>query len=146
MNACYDWNKETGKTSYIIEDKKAIGVGYSICHPDDTDVMSARTGGYIAELRAEINYLQNYRSSYVRPGLNALTHLYSTMNHSQEFNEHSYEAKRIRKEIKNKQKEINEISIKIENLKIALKEYIDDKEKMAQYYRTKQKIQKGEID
>lgn len=137
MNIYYNWDEETGKTSYVIEDKKAVGVGYSTCHPDDKDVLSSHTGGYIAELRAKINYLQNYKNSYVKPGLSALKHVYATMCHSNEFNQHSYEAKRIRKEIKNREKEINEINCKIENARIAVKEYIDDKDKMAKYYRSK---------
>ena len=63
-----------------------------------------------------------------------------------EFNPHSYEAKRLRKEIKNIEKEINEISCSIENIKIRIKEYIDDKEKMAEFYRTKMKIKEGQKD
>ena len=141
MNICYNYDKENGKTNYIIEDKKAIGVGYSACHPNDMDVLSERTGGHIAELRAEINYLQNYKSSNIKPGLNALKHLYATMDHSNRFNPSSYEATRLRKEIKNKEKEINKINCKIEQLRKYLKEYIDDKDKMANYYRTKNKIQ-----
>lgn len=140
MNAYYDWNPENGKTSYIIERNNIVGVGHSTCHPDDKDMLSERTGGYIAELRAEINYLQNYKNSVVRPGLNALKHLYATMDHSKKFNVHSYEARRLRKEIKNKEKEINEISCRIENIKLTLKEYLNNKEKMAQYYRAKKKV------
>lgn len=137
MNIYYNWDEETGKTSYVIEDRKAVGVGYSTCHPDDKDVSSSHTGGYIAELRAKINYLQNYKNSYVKPGLSALKHVYATMCRSNKFNQHSYEARRIRKEIKNREKEINEINCKIENARIAVKEYIDDKDKMAKYYRSK---------
>ena len=66
------------------------------------------------------------------------------MQHSKQFNPHSYEAKRLRKEIKNIEKEINEISCSVENIKTRIKEYINDKEKMAEFYRTKIKIKEGQ--
>lgn len=65
------------------------------------------------------------------------------MSHSKQFNPYSYEAKRLRKEIKNIEQEINKVSCSIENIKLRTKEYIDDKEKMADFYRTKLKIKEG---
>lgn len=146
MNVIYDYDKETLKSSCIIEDGNIIGVGNAYCHPTDNDMASERTGMHIAEDRAYIKYLQNYRACELRPALKALKHVYATMCHSTHFNPHSYEAKRLRKEIKNLEKEINKVSCSIENVKIRLKEYIDNKEKMAHFYRTKNKIKQGEID
>ena len=130
MNIIYDYDKETLKSSCIIEKNNIIGIGNAFCHPKDTDIVSERTGMRIAEDRAYIHYLQNYKASQLRPALTALKHVYATMQHSKQFNPHSYEAKRLRKEIKNIEKEI--------------KEYIDDKEKMAEFYRTKIKIKEGQ--
>ena len=47
------------------------------------------------------------------------------------------------KEIKNIEQEINKVSCSIENIKLKTKEYINDKEKMADFYRTKLKIKEG---
>lgn len=146
MNIIYDYDKETLKSNCIIEDNNIIGIGSAICHPIDADVSSERTGITIAENRAYIHYLQNYKASYLRPALTALKHVYATMSHSKKFNEHSYEAKRLRKEIKNIQKKINETSCSIENIKLKNKEYINDKDKMAQLYRTKKKIKEGQFN
>ena len=137
MNIIYDYNKETFQASFIIENKNIVGIGNAVCHPKDNDVASERTGLQIAEYRAKIHFLQNNKETQLKPALNALKHLYSTMNHSKYFNEHSYEAKRIRKEIKNLEKEINETNINIENNRIALRNYINDKDKMAEIYRAK---------
>ena len=144
MNIVYDYDKETLKSSCIIEKNNIIGIGNAFCHPKDIDIASERTGMHIAEDRACVKYLQNYKTCELRPALKALQHVYATMQHSKQFNPHSYEAKRLRKEIKNIEKEINEISCSIENIKIRIKEYIDNKEKMAEFYRTKIKIKEGQ--
>ena len=143
MNIIYDYDKNSLKSSCIIEKNNIIGVGNAFCHPKDKDIASERTGMHIAEDRAYIHYLQNYKASQLRPALKALKHVYSTMSHSKQFNPYSYEAKRLRKEIKNIEQEINKVSCSIENIKLRTKEYIDDKEKMADFYRTKLKIKEG---
>lgn len=146
MNIIYDYDKDALKSNCIIENNSIIGIGNATCHPDDKDIANERTGMTIAENRAYIHYLQNYKATYLRPALTALTHAYSTMCHSKKFNPYSYEAKRLRKEIKNIQKEINKTSCSIENIKIRTKEYINDKDKMAQLYRTKNKIKEGQFN
>lgn len=145
MNIIYNWDPDTLKASCIIENKDIIGIGNAICHSDDKDVASEKTGMRIAENRAYIHYLQNYKTTYLRPRLTALKHVYETMRHSKQFNPHSYEAKRLRKEIKNIEKEINKISCSIENIKIANRNYINDKSKLADMYRTKIKIKEGQL-
>ena len=146
MNIIYDYDKEKYHSNCIIEDNNIIGIGQACCHPDDNEVASERTGMYIAECRAQMHYLQNKKEVKLKPALAALNHLYATMNHSKQFNEHSYEAKRIRKEIKNIEKEINQINCSIELIRTRLKEYIDDKEKITQMYRMKNKIRENNID
>ena len=146
MNIIYDYDKNTLKANCIIENNNIIGVGQANCHPSDKDMASEKTGMYIAENRAYISYLQNYKTTQLRPSLKALKHVYSTMCHSKYFNPNSYEAKRLRKEIKNIEQEINKISCSIENIKIKNKEYIDNKEKMAHFYRTKIKIKEGQFE
>lgn len=137
MDILYNYNN--GEANCIIEEHNIIGVGNAICHPEDSDVASEKTGLYIAELRATIHFLQNKKATKLKPALTALKHLYATMNHSKQFNFHSYEAKRIRKEIKNLEKEINQINCSIALIHNRLKEYINDKDKMAKWYRNKNK-------
>lgn len=114
------FNYEDGKTNCIIEDKGIIGIGNALCHPDDKDVCSERTGSHIAEQRAKIHFLQNKKEVKLKPALQALNHLYSTMEQSKYFNQFSYEAKRIRKEIENLNREIYNINCNISNLKQSL--------------------------
>lgn len=141
MDILYNYNN--GEANCIIEEHNIIGVGNAICHPEDSDVASEKTGLYIAELRAIIHFLQNKKATKLKPALTALKHLYATMNHSKQFNPHSYEAKRIRKEIKNLEKEINQINCSIALIHNQLREYINDKDKMAKWYRNKQKIKEN---
>lgn len=141
MDILYNYNN--GKANCIIEEHNIIGVGNATCHPEDNDVASEKTGLYIAELRATIHFLQNKKATKLKPALTALKHLYATMNHSKQFNPYSYEAKRIRKEIKNLEKEINQINCSIALIHNQLREYINDKDKMAKWYRNKQKIKEN---
>ena len=141
MDILYNYNN--GEANCIIEEHNIIGIGNATCHPEDSDVASEKTGLYIAELRATIHFLQNKNATRLKPALTALQHLYATMDHSKQFNPNSYEAKRIRKEIKNLEKEINQVNCSIALIHKQLKEYINDKDKMAKWYRNKQKIKEN---
>ena len=143
MNIIYNYDKGSKQSNCIIEDKNIIGIGNASCHPDDNDVASEKTGMYIAEQRATIHFLQNKKEAKLKPALSALNHLYSTMNHSSNFNVNSYEAKRIRKEIKNLEKEIAQTNCSIGLIRQRLKEYIDNKDKISNMYRTKKKIKEN---
>ena len=132
----FNWNEETGLCSCaIVLDDFLQGFGIAECHPQDSDVKSRRTGEHIAELRAQINLLQNYKNRELRPGLKALLHLKGTMVNSFRYIPTSYEAKRLDREIKNFQKDIAEISRTIHNAKQELYDYINTKETMAQRHR-----------
>ena len=146
MEIIYDWNQETQQAKCIITDKNLLGIGEAKCHSKDMDVSSEKTGLYIAEQRAVVHFLQNKKEVKLKPALSALNHLYSTIKYSKQFNTNSYEAKRIRKEIKNLQKEIYQINCSIDLIKQRLKQYINDKDKMANLYRTKQKIKESNND
>ena len=93
-------------------------------------MMSERTGKHIAETRAQIDLLQNYKNIELRPELKAYKHLLGTMQQSKKYNPNSYEAKRLNKEIKNVKKTIAEINEALNTTKKELKEYIDTKEKL----------------
>lgn len=146
MDIIYNWDAELKQAQCIISEKNIIGIGKAVCHPIDEDVISERTGSYIAESRAKIHFLQNKKECEYKPALNTLKHLYSTMVHSKHFNPTSYEAKRIKKEIKNINNQIIKINCTIENIKLDLREYINTKDKMYGMYRIKNKIKENNND
>ena len=113
------------------------GFGIAQCADEDKDIISERVGMHIAELRAQIDLLQNYKNYVLRPGMNALIHLRSTMVHSNKFNPESYEAKRLNVEIKNHRKDIEDINDAITAAKNNLYDYINIHEKMAKRIREK---------
>ena len=119
----------------IILDDFLQGFGIAQCAEQDRDVISQKTGMHIAERRAQINLLQNYKNRELHPGLKALLHLQGTMVNSKHYNPKSYEAKRLNREIKNLRAEIKDINKAIWIAKQELYEYINIKETLAQRYR-----------
>lgn len=114
-----------------------FGHGYAECHDQDKEFQSQLTGAFIASSRAEIDVCRKIRDYELKPGLLALKHLHSTMQHSKKYNPDSYEAKRLKKEIANYQKEIEEIDEMIIDMQANLKEYIDGKDRLYQERRKK---------
>lgn len=109
--------------------------GISRCHPDDTDMMSQRTGYFIAELRANIQKLRWCRDYEVIPMLKHYKHFYDCLSHSSKFNPETYEAQMILKELKKWEYELKAIRADIKSEREYLKEYIDTKEKLYQRIR-----------
>lgn len=132
------WDETTGVCScQIVIDDFLYGFGMAECAPEDKDMISERTGARIAEIRAQINLLQNYKNRELYPKLKGLKHLKATMVNSSRFNPDSYEAKRLDKEIKNIELEISDIYDAILYSKQHLYNYINDKEKLYQRIRSK---------
>lgn len=132
----FTWDEVSGMTTCtIILDDFLQGFGIAECADQDRDVISQRTGEYIAELRAQINLLQNYKNRELYPGLKALLHLKSTMTNSKLHNPDSYESKRLNIEIKNLRKDIADIQGAIKETKQTLYDYINAKENMYQRQR-----------
>ena len=111
------------------------GFGIAQCAEQDRDMISEKTGMHIAELRAQINLLQNYKNRELHPELKAYKHLLGTMVNSPRYNPNSYEAKRLNKEIKNVEKAIAEINEAINSAKLDLYSYINTKEHIYQRIR-----------
>lgn len=65
MNIIYNYDPDLKKANCIVEKNNIMGMGEAKCHPDDIDICSERTGMYIAENRAMINYLQNYKITWL---------------------------------------------------------------------------------
>lgn len=111
------------------------GFGIAQCADQDRDMISEKTGMHIAEMRAQINLLQNYKNRELHPELKAYKHLLGTMVNSPRYNPNSYEAKRLNREIRNVEKAMREINIAIEATKAQLYNYINGKERMYQRIR-----------
>lgn len=132
----FTWDEVSGICSCaIVLDDYMHGFGIAQCADEDRDMLSERTGSYIAEMRARINLLQCYKNNELRPGLKALLHLKSTMTYSKKHDPDCYESKRLNIEIKNIKKDIKDIEAVIESEKKALYTYIQQKEKLYQQIR-----------
>lgn len=122
------WNPETGVAEYTIIYKGKNITGTAKCHEDDRDMMAEYTGLHIAESRALIALARHIRSNELRPQLNILKHLYSTMEQSKTFNKKDNNVKLVRRQICMLQKQIATLGNIIDTERINLKDYIDIKE------------------
>jgi len=127
----FTWDEVSGICGCsIILDNYLHGFGIAQCAEEDRDLISERVGARIAEARARINLLQNYKNYELWPGLKALKHLRSTMVQSKKHDPESYERKRLNIEIRNMEKDIADINIAIEGAKTQLYEYLHDLDKV----------------
>lgn len=134
----FTWDETSGicGCSIIINDF-LHGFGIAQCADQDRDVISQKTGMHIAEIRAQINLLQNYKNNELYPELKAYNHLLGTMIQSTKYNPNSYEAKRLNKEINNVKKTIKEINEMINFTKKDLYDYINTHEILTQRIRAR---------
>ena len=132
-----EYEYDNGKSVCQINYKGMNFVGEAFCHPDDNDFASERTGLFIAECRAVIKVLKFQRDFEIKPVLATLTHLYSNMKTSKNYNPKSYEAKMLRSQIRHWEKELAaanfELAIERKNLKV----YITEKDKIYTKLRAK---------
>ena len=141
----FTWDETSGICGCaIIIDDILHGFGLAQCADEDKDIINERVGMQIAELRAQINLLQNFKNYELRPGLKALNHLKGTMVRSKKYNPDSYEAKRLNIEIKNCIKDIEDINDAITATKQKLYEYINLHEKIIK--RIRENDHKGYTD
>lgn len=98
----FDWDEQEGRALCIIENEKGqVFVGTALCHEDDRDMMSRRTGEEIAYRRAKIENLRSIRNE-LKIALQALNQTYYSMNTSKHFNPKSYENKMLQRQIRAK--------------------------------------------
>lgn len=131
------WNEECGRAVCTIYYKDKTFCGSAECSDVDRDFMSERTGTHIAYIRAYIDYLKYVRDCEQVPRIDALTHYYGTMKHSNSFNEKSYEAKRLFKEIQNAEEDLNAIRELISINRKDLQLYLSEKDKFYKNQRAK---------
>lgn len=135
----FTWDSETGTAVCVLkDDKNRVFIGEATCHPNDTDMMSERTGCELAFRRAKLQYYRTVRDAELRPALGALKQLYYSMKHSSNFNEKSYENKMLQRQIR-----LTEFDLATANEMIAyeyqgITDYIKGKDKLYQKIRNKQ--------
>ena len=140
----YEWDPKTGYATCTLEYKDFVFFGQAKCAPEDQDMMSEKTGLHIAEERAYIEFLQHIKNNEIKPQLEILNHLCSTMNNSKKLNPNSYEYKRILKEIKNLESDLDFYIDYIATEEAVLKSYIDEKDKF--YKKVRENRNKDKID
>lgn len=128
----YDWDEETGVATCFLFDKNNTFIGIALCHSDDEDFKSEKTGLFIAESRARIKMLQHIRNNELKPELAGLKQLYYSINKSKHYNKKSYEAKMLWRQMKNKERDIKILSEIIYKERMYLNNYIQDKDKFYQ--------------
>ena len=124
----YDEDRGATIGYYHLKDDKQL-TATSLCAPEDRKFKSSLTGGVIAEARLHIAALKHERDNVLKPQLQILEHLYSTMRLSKQFNENSYENKRLQREIRFIKKQLEITNKDIAEERQNLSEYLENKEK-----------------
>lgn len=128
-----------------IYDKNKEFVGTAICHPEDAEFASEKTGCEIAYARAALKLFAHQRDNVILPSLKALQQLKYSMKHSKNFNSKSYENKMLNRQILNWESDLQTIKKMIKTEREFLNEYIKNKEELYQKLREYRKGQKEEI-
>ena len=140
----FNWDPEEGVASCIIKYKNQTFCGVAMCHEEDKDMMSEKTGMEIAYRRATIDYLKYVRDMELKPALKALKQLYYTMKHSTHFNPKSYENSKLQRHIRMYEFDLETINELIVDERKSLKEYIDKKDEFYKKTRIGRQIRQAE--
>lgn len=126
----YIWDEETKTSTVIVYDHfNNAYTGTAICHPDDYDMVTQRTGMAIAEKRACLKLFQN-ELRYIKSELRALEQLYYSMSKSKHFNAESYENKMLQRQIFQKKEDIETYKGLIATMRTEIYLYIMEKDSM----------------
>jgi len=112
-----------------------MAIGTAMCHEDDVDMMSWRTGEEIAFKRAKMDALRIHRDCDLKPQLAALKQLYYSMKHSSKFNPNSYENRMLQRQIRAIEFELTTIKEMLVYEHQNLRDYIKGKDKLYQKIR-----------
>lgn len=140
----FNWDPEEGVASCIIKYKNQTFCGVAMCHEEDKDMMSEKTGMEIAYRRATIDYLKYVRDMELKPALKALKQLYYTMKHSTHFNPKSYENSKLQRHIRMYEFDLETINELIADERKKLKDYIDKKDEFYKKTRIGRQIKQAE--
>lgn len=140
------WDAETNTATCVLTDaydKKYIGV--AVCHPDDEDMASEKTGCEIALRRANIEYIKSIRDQ-IKHELGALEHLYYVMNRSKQFNPKSYENIMLQRQIRLKKIDLATIKDMLTKEQEDLRWFINEKEKLYKRIRFNRKVNSQQLE
>ena len=140
----FNWDPEEGVASCIIKYKNQTFCGVAMCHEEDKDMMSEKTGMEIAYRRATIDYLKYVRDMELKPALKALKQLYYTMKHSTHFNPNSYENSKLQRHIRMYEFDLETINELIVDERKNLKDYINKKDEFYKKTRIGRQIKQAE--
>lgn len=132
----FEWDKDERTMHCCIYDAKGrVAYGSAICHEEDADMMSEKTGAEIAFRRAKIQQLCIERDQDLKPRLAALNQLYYSMQHSSNFNPNSYENRMLQRQIRLINFDLTTIKEKLAYERENLKDLINEKDKFYQQVR-----------
>jgi len=131
----YNYNENTGIAFCTIYEYGLEFMGAALCHPDDKDMKSERTGCEIANRRAYIHLLCHERDNIIFPQLKALKQLYYSINKSKNFNKKGYAEKALYRHVRMLEHDLTAIKAEIAAERQSLKDYIEGKEKFYQRHR-----------
>ncbi len=125
------WNKEERVAICTVRlPNGSVVNGFAECHPDDIDMISEKTGCYIAERRAYVEYLRYIRDNEIKPELKALKKFYNVINQSKYYKEEDYSNQMLIRHINRLENELVEIKKEIQDEKKFLHDYITDADKV----------------
>ncbi len=133
MTTYYTYKNGTAKYAIIDNDGNTY-IGNAYCHPEDIDMMSEKTGLYIAEMRANIKYLR-YLIKDSKKELKSLVDFHSLLKFNPYYNENNRETKLLIREIRRRKKDIEENKKALKDMQLSLKEYITQKNEFYQKIR-----------
>ena len=134
MKYTYEWDADYGIAECWIRDGDCKFYGHAVCHPDDDDFMSERTGCYIAEVRAGIKRLK-WKRREAKLQLKTLKTLYRDMLDRSDINPDGLEMHYFNKRINEIAQTIAEIEQDIRFEESYLADYIANKDIMYQKIR-----------
>ena len=123
----FTWTEDGNAICVLVDEKDRIHVGTAMCHPNDVDMMSEKTGCEIAYRRARIEALKAVRED-TKTALAALKQLYYSMNHSKKFDPNSYENKTLQRHIRMTEFDLATIKDILATERKNLREYLQDKD------------------
>ena len=134
----FNFNKETNMATCTLKKGNKYYTGHAICHADDLDMMTEKTGYEIAYRRAKINMLRDIKNE-LKIKKEAYVHLHSLMSNSKSFNLESYENKTLRRQIRLINDDLATTKEILATEEQMLREYITEKDKFYKRIRANRK-------
>lgn len=141
-NPEFSFDTENGLAVCVIKNKTGTRVykGIAQCHPNDEDMMNAKTGYQIAFFRARIKMLQGKRDE-ARTELKALRHLESILAQSKKTVDDEYCMKTLRRQIAIAQMDVETTVELIDFVREDMRAYINEKDIFYKRIRAKRELE-----